>query len=65
MDDFNFAINRFILININGNKSQKSWEQIARTFSVQASCARGCTPTGGRLSRNELIKFAQPRSADD
>ena len=41
MDDFNFAINRFILININGNKSQKSWEQIARTFSVQASCADG------------------------
>ena len=38
MDDFNFAINRFILININVNKSQKSWEQIARTFSVQASC---------------------------
>ena len=41
MDDFNFAINRFILININGNKSQKSWEQIARTFSVQASCVEG------------------------
>ena len=40
MDDFNIAINRSILININGNKSQKSWEQNTRTFSVQASCGR-------------------------
>ena len=39
MDDFNIAFNRSILININGNKSQNSWEQITRTFSVQASCA--------------------------
>ena len=40
MDDINFAINRFILININGSKSHKSWELIIRTYSVQASCGR-------------------------
>ena len=49
MDDFNFAINRFILINSNGNKSQKSWELITRTYSVQASCA--LATTGSQLMK--------------
>ena len=29
----------FVLIKINGNNSQKSWELILRTFFLQASCA--------------------------
>ena len=49
MDDINFAINRFILININGSKSQKSWELIIRTYSVQASCGR----EGGRKDMDQ------------
>ena len=39
VDYFLFGIHRFILININGNSCQKSWELIVRTFILQASCA--------------------------
>ena len=48
-----------ILININRNKSQKSWELILWTFILQASCAtddciaRCCTPMDAHLT--ELI----------
>ena len=37
---FLFDIHRFILININRNTGQKSWEHILRTFILQASCAQ-------------------------
>ena len=38
VDYFLFGIYRFILININRNNSQKSWELILRTYILQASC---------------------------
>ena len=40
VDDFHFVIDRFILININGNKSKKSWKLIYRTKIFLACCAR-------------------------
>ena len=38
IDYFLFDIHRFILININRNIGQKSWEHILRTFILQATC---------------------------
>ena len=55
VDDFNIAINRSVLININGNKSQKSCEHIIRTFSVQASC--GILTI---FSRMRVLAFQKP-----
>ena len=59
MDDFNIAINRSVLININGNKSQKSCEHITRAFSVQASCVWVVvkTQTQNRISAAPSLEF--------
>ena len=38
-DDFNFSINRFIVININRNKGQNFCKHILRTYILQASSA--------------------------
>ena len=41
MNFFLICIFRLVLVHKNGNRSQKSWKLILRTFILQASCACG------------------------
>ena len=74
IDYFLFDTHRFILININRNICQKSWEHILRTFILQASCASPHqTPFALSLAAHKIdnlpipnlfIRAQQTRKAD-